>query len=115
MSSGQRPAGAVGQIGLIPEGAAYVVSLEKKISLRFCLFAAGLWLSAASAFAQDARDITLKLNPAQVAEIARLIDLQPMSIAPPAAYWDLQTKILDTGVADPKALKAVLAAGSAAR
>ena len=38
--------------------------------------AAGLWLSAASAFAQDAPPgIVLHLRPDEVAEIARLVDL----------------------------------------
>jgi hypothetical protein len=41
-----------------------------------------IWLAAiSSAFAQDAPDITLKLSPAQVAEIMRLVDLQPISDA----------------------------------
>jgi hypothetical protein len=38
--------------------------------------AAGLWLSVASAFAQDAPpDIVLHLRPGEIAEIARLVDL----------------------------------------
>jgi hypothetical protein len=77
-------------------------------------FAAALWLAAiASAFAQDAPDITLKLSPAEVAEITRLIDLQPISISPPVAYWDLQTKLSQTLEVNPAALFAVISARSA--
>jgi hypothetical protein len=79
-------------------------------------FAAALWLAAiASAFAQDAPDITLKLSPAEVAEITRLIDLQPISISPPVAYWDLQTKLSQTLEVNPAALRAVISARSAQR
>jgi hypothetical protein len=90
--------------------------------LRFAIFVAGLWLSPA--FAQDAQpDITLHLSPAEVAEIARLVDLQPWQPCspelgcptPPAAFWDLQTTISRVLEADPAALRAVLAAGSAAK
>jgi hypothetical protein len=55
-----------------------------KTQLRLGSLATALWLAAiSSAFAQDAPDITLKFSPAQVAEIGRLIDLQPMSKDPP--------------------------------
>jgi hypothetical protein len=80
------------------------------------LLATALWLTAmASAFAQDAPDITVTLSPVQVAEIERLIDQQPISQAPPAAYWDLQTGISRQLEADPAALRAVLSARSAVR
>lgn len=81
-----------------------------------CL-AAALWLAAvASAFAQDAPAITLRLSPAQAAEIMRLVDLQPISAAPPAAYWDLQTQLgAALTAAGPEATRAFLAAGSAKR
>jgi hypothetical protein len=87
-----------------------------KTPLRF--YSAVLWLSAAPAFAQDAPRITLNLSPAEVAEITRLIDLQPCSQergcpTPPAAFWDLQTTISRALEADPTALQAVRAAGSA--
>jgi hypothetical protein len=55
-----------------------------KTQLRLGLLATALWLAAiSSAFAQDAPDITLKFSPVQIAEIGRLIDLQPMSKDPP--------------------------------
>jgi hypothetical protein len=92
------------------------VSYSTNAPLRFGLLAAALWLTAtAPAFAQDAPDITLKLSPAQVAEIGRLIDLQPISISPPAAYWDLQTRLSQAVNANPAALRAVLSARSAQR
>jgi hypothetical protein len=88
-----------------------------QIPLRFGFLAAALWLSATHAFAQEApADITLRLSPAYVAEITRLIDLQPTtSQSPPAAYWDLQLKINETLKANPAALRAVLSARSARR
>jgi hypothetical protein len=90
--------------------------MPTKTSLRFRLFAAGLWLlTTGAAFAQEALEITVRLTPAEVAEIARLIDLQPISISPPPAYWDLQTGIARQLEADPAALRAVLSARSAAR
>jgi hypothetical protein len=68
------------------------------------------------AIAQDATaEITLKLPPAQVAEIARLVDLQPISKSPPPAYWDLQIKIQKALETNPDAMRAVLSARSAAR
>jgi hypothetical protein len=80
------------------------------------LLAAAFWLTAiASAFAQDATDITLKLRPAQVAEIGRLIDLQPIGKAPPAAFWDVQATIDKALQANPAAMRAVLSARSAQR
>jgi len=80
------------------------------------VFASALWLtSIASAFAQVAPDITLELSPAQVAEIMRLVDLQPIGKAPPPAFWDLQRKIQETLRVNPKALRAVQAAWSAER
>jgi hypothetical protein len=87
---------------------------HRSTPLRFG-FAAALWLAAiASAFAQDAPDITLKLSPAQVAEIARLIDLAAPSTfisPPPAAYWDLQAKLnAALTAAGPEASRAFLAA-----
>jgi hypothetical protein len=82
-------------------------------------FAAAFWLAAiASAFAQDAPDITLQLSPAQVAEIMRLVDQEaPRTFVspPPPAYWSLQTKISRTLEADPAAARAVLSARSVAR
>ena len=90
-------------------------STKTPIRLRFLLTAA-FWLTAiASAFAQDATDITVKLSPAQVAEIGRLIDLQPISKAPSAAYWDLQTKLVQALEAEPAAKRAVLSAMRAQR
>jgi hypothetical protein len=90
---------------------------HRSTPLRFHLLAAAFWLTAmASAFAQEAPEITVRLTPAEVAEIARLVDLQPISISPPAAYWDLQTKLgaaLDA--AGPEAGLAFLAARSATR
>jgi len=84
-------------------------------SLRFRFFAAGLWLftTAVPALAQD---ITLTLSPAQVAEIIRLVDLQPLGHAPPAEFWQLQDKI---GVAlarsSVEVRRAVVSARSAGR
>jgi hypothetical protein len=88
-----------------------------KTPLRFCFLAIGIWLSAIAspAFAQDVPDITLHLSPAQVAAILRLVDLQPLGVAPPAAHWDLQITIRETLRANPDALRAVLSAGSARR
>jgi hypothetical protein len=70
---------------------------------------------AAPAFAQDAPDITLTLSPAQVAEIWRLVDLQPCCQVVPPAFFDLQAKLGDALDANPAALRAFLAARSAAR
>jgi hypothetical protein len=81
--------------------------------LRLYLLAAVVWLSAAPAFGQDANSVTLKLSAAQVAEIARLIDLQPIGVTPPTAYWDLQTKLDAALRANPDALRAVLHARGA--
>jgi hypothetical protein len=84
-------------------------------SIRFYLFAAALWLSAVPSSAQDAAGVTLKLSVAEVAEITRLIDLQPQNVTPPAAYWDLQTKIDKSLQANPDALRTVLSIRSARR
>jgi hypothetical protein len=81
-------------------------------SIRFYLFAAAVCFSAAPAFGQD---VTLKLSAAQVAEITRLIDLQPQNATPPAAYWDLQTSIDKALQANPAALRAVLSIRGARR
>jgi hypothetical protein len=91
--------------------------MPTKTPLRIYFLAIAVWLSAASAaFAQvPPPDITLKLSPAQVAEIGRLIDLQPISISPPAAYWDLQATIDKALQANPAAMRAVLSARSAQR
>jgi hypothetical protein len=86
--------------------------------LRFVSIAAGICLLAAPAFAQSSPDITLKLSPAEVAEIERLIDLaapDTLVSSPPNTYWDLQTKILQALKADPAAMRAVLAARSTGR
>jgi hypothetical protein len=104
---------SVGQFGL--RKAAAMPSYSTKTPLRFALIAAGLWLSVASAIAQNALDIALTLNPAQVAEITRLIDLQPISTAPPAAFWNLQATIDKALQANPDALRAVLSLRSATR
>jgi hypothetical protein len=85
---------------------------KASLRFRFGLFAAVLWLSAAPAFAQDALHITLKLSPALVEEIERLIDLdlcsqERGSPTPQAAFWDLQTTISKALEADPTALQAV--------
>lgn len=82
-----------------------------KLALRLATF----WLATtAAAFAQDAQpDITVKLTPAEVAEIARLVDLAAPSTfvsRPPSAYWDLQITISRALEADPAALRAVNAA-----
>jgi hypothetical protein len=118
MIDGDQQWRAVGQSVSYPEGAA-MSSHSRKTPRRIGLLAAALWLTAmASAFAQDTPDITLKLSPAQVAEIGRLIDLAAPSTfvsPPPAAYWDLQTRISRELAADPAALSAVLSAGSAVR
>jgi hypothetical protein len=95
------------------------VSYSTKTPLRFG-FAAALWLAAvASAFAQEAPpDIILKLSPAQVVEIGRLIDLGAPGTfvsSPPAAYWDLQVNIQHALAANPAASLAVLSARSAVR
>jgi hypothetical protein len=99
-----------------------MLSHSTRTPLRFGLLAACLWLGTAPAFAQEAQpDITLKLSPAEVAEIARLIDLQPWQPCspalgcptPPPAFWDLQTTISRALEADPAASRAVLAARSA--
>jgi hypothetical protein len=81
---------------------------------RFRLAAAGLWLfaTAAPAFAQD---VTFTLNPAQVAEITRLIDQQPIGQTPPPAFWEVQAAIDKALQANPEALRAVLSARRAAR
>jgi hypothetical protein len=85
----------------------------QKTPLRFGLLLAIAWLaSTAAALAQD---VTLTLSPAQVAEIARLIDFQPISKAPPAAFFDLQATIDKTLQANPDALRAVLQIRSAKR
>jgi hypothetical protein len=80
--------------------------------LRFYLLATALWLSAAPAFGQDA---TLKLSVAEVVEITRLVDLQPIGKSPPAAYWDLQIKLQKALEANPDAMRAVLSARNAVR
>jgi hypothetical protein len=85
---------------LIPEGA---VMPSTKTPLRFYLLAAALWLSAAPAFGQDAPDVTLQLSPAQAREIMRLVDLQPMTPAPPPAFWELQVKLGAALEANPDA------------
>lgn len=59
--------------------------------------------------------VSLTLSPAQVAEMVRLIDLQPISQAPPPAFWDLQTTIGKALQANPDAARAFLLARSAAR
>jgi hypothetical protein len=90
--------------------------LSTKTPLRFGFIAAALWLAvAASAFAQDVPDITLKLTPAQAAEIMRLVDRQPLSEAPPPAFFDLQTKLGAALEANPAAMRAFRSARSAAR
>jgi hypothetical protein len=92
-----------------------------QIPLRFGLLTAAFWLStAAAAFAQEAppADITLRLTPAQVAEVMRLVDLaapRTFIARPPDAYWDLQNKINDALESNPDAKRAFLSAGSAAR
>ena len=59
-----------------------MLARSTKSPLRIGLLATAIWLAAiSSAFAQDAPDITLKLSPAQVAEIMRLVDLQPINDA----------------------------------
>jgi hypothetical protein len=83
--------------------------------LRFYLLGVALWLSPGSAIAQDAPDITLRLSPAQVAEIIRLIDMQPISQSPPPAFWDLQVTISNALSSNPEALRAVTSARSPAR
>lgn len=59
--------------------------------------------------------ITLRLDPAKLAETIRLIDLQPMEKAPPKAFWDLQNQISAALEANSDALRAVVAARGAAR
>jgi hypothetical protein len=80
----------------------------------------GLWLwicGTAAAFAQDV-DITLKLHPAQVVEIERLMDRQPTldaRDAPPPAYWELKIAILGALAANPDANRAALSLLGGAR
>jgi hypothetical protein len=94
------------------------MSHHSKTPLRFG-FAAALWLAAvASAFAQEAPEITVRLTPAQVIEVERLVDLAAPSTfvsPPPDAYWDLQVNIQHALAANPAASLAVLSARSAVR
>jgi hypothetical protein len=76
--------------------------------LKFYFLAAAVWLSGAPAIGQDANNVTLKLSVAEVAEIARLVDLQPIGVTPPIAYWDLQVTIAKALQANSKAQRAVL-------
>jgi hypothetical protein len=86
-----------------------------KTPLRFVSIAAGICLLAAPAFAQDAPEITLRLSPAQVAEIIRLGDLEPLAVSRPDAFWELQSQIADALAKDPAAMSAFLEARRAAR
>jgi hypothetical protein len=92
-------------------------SRHARRSTKTLLFAVGLLLSAAPALGQGAPDITLKLSPAEVAEIVRLADLTAPNIVspPPQAYWDLQAKLSEAVQADPDASRAVLSAMRASR
>jgi hypothetical protein len=87
-----------------------------KTPLRFC-FAVAMWLAAtAAAFAQTrGPTIALALNPAEVAEMLRLIDLQPVGRRPPAAFLDLQLTIDKALRANPDAQRAVLSLRGAVR
>lgn len=71
-------------------------------------------LAATPATAQTP-SVVLPLTPALVAEIARLIDLQPIDKTAPAAFWELQTTIDEALRANPDAFRAVATARSAAR
>jgi hypothetical protein len=85
---------------------------------RIHLLAVGLLLWAAPALGQRAADIALKLNPAEVAEIARLVDLAAPNTfvsPPPQAYWDLQTTVSKALQANPDAMRAVLSERRASR
>jgi hypothetical protein len=80
--------------------------------------AVGLLLCAAPAFGQRAPEITVKLSPAEVAEIFRLVDVEAPNTfisSPPQAFWDLQRTVAKAVQANPDALRAVLSARSAAR
>ena len=49
--------------------------------LRICLLATAIWLAAmASVFAQDAPDITLKLNASDLEVLSRALDKLPIGI-----------------------------------
>ena len=63
--------------------------------LRICLLVTALFAPGTIAHAQQPQpEITLKLNPAQVAEITRLVDLQPIDKSRLGCFWDhsLQSK-----------------------
>ena len=69
------------------------------------------------ASAQNATDITIKLSPEEVAEIAHLIDLAAPDtfVSPqPEAYWTVQSKLIQALAANPAAFAAVQAAAQTA-
>lgn len=83
---------------------------------RFSLTSASIVAAlAATPAAAQTPSVALPLTPAQVAEVLRLIDLQPIDKAPPAAFWELQISIDDAVRANPDAWRSVVAARSAAR
>jgi hypothetical protein len=85
---------------------------------RFHLLGAGLLLWAAPALGQRAPEITVKLSPAEVAEILRLVDVEAPNTfvsSPPQAFWDLQRTVAKAVQADPDALRAVLSLRRASR
>jgi len=87
-----------------------------KASFRILALAAGL-LPAVGARAQE-QLVMLKLTPAQIAEISRLVDQEASRTfitSPSPAYWTLQLQIQEALAADPAASRAVLLAIEAAR
>jgi hypothetical protein len=62
-----------------------------------------------------AQDIAVTLSPALIAEISRLVDLQPLDKSAPPTFWELQTKLNEALQANPDAFRAVLQERSARR
>jgi hypothetical protein len=62
----------------------------------------------APSWAQGAEEITLRLTSSEVAAIVQAMGRQPMSKAPPVAFWLVQAKINAALEADPAQASATL-------
>ncbi|MGY2906559.1 hypothetical protein [Bradyrhizobium sp. URHC0002] len=66
-----------------------------------------------AALSQGVGEITLRLDPSEVAAIVQAMDRQPTSKAPPAPFWLVQAKIRAALQADPAAARTALEAYAA--
>jgi hypothetical protein len=74
------------------------------------LTAAAIWLAGVAGAHAEPADVVLRLTPTEIVAIILSTDRQPMSEAPPAGFWDAQSKILEALKANPEAWRKVKAA-----